>query len=607
MVSITQAAGTLAKSVAFSALNKFDTLNSFVNRVTSGRVNRDSLATSIFHKAIALGTDYVQENPTALGSYRNKAELVPLARQALINNDMEQMKTSVSTLAKKLLGDYIGTDETGIRGTARQLASSYAGSAAERFAESYIGDHAGEKLLATLVKKHGWDSIKTTLSDASGGGFTGKLVSKLITNIMQRAVVDNDAFDMRANQEYDLAADLLHSYLSGKSDYDTRLRDYAPRLMAIKDAGTSAIAHVQKQLNEIQSGLNIAPTPKPAKDVYEKELEGPPKPLVVTSSTTPSDLAKDLVINHLRQEQSGSKDTTDTKQRLTSQLAKLDPEHHQQMKKVSDHMSREQIAPLDGRLGINVAHTWGGSLARIETQNHQVALISDQATRNTVGALTGASQRTIDVGGYRVGEAFANQIKALNLDMDGVGYYDSTLEGGKAALNTAWSWLGFDSEEPDWTDSTTLKQLYNTCNQNAGLMQEVTRYLDADLAKSAIGNTMLRSLGGSDPNTLIMNDKRIELNPDKQPQVQFQVHNDGSFVRVSIDVHYHVDAYGTEDDMRTPVGDNDSLVTASTSLLIKPGQDDASPTTDVYPMGILTSIFNTLNFDHTTNELSDTA
>ena len=51
MISIGNALATGAKALAFAALNKFDTLNSIVNRLSGGKVNRDTLAQSVLRGA----------------------------------------------------------------------------------------------------------------------------------------------------------------------------------------------------------------------------------------------------------------------------------------------------------------------------------------------------------------------------------------------------------------------------------------------------------------------------------------------------------------------------------------------------------------------------
>jgi hypothetical protein len=224
--------------------------------------------------------------------------------------------------------------------------------------------------------------------------------------------------------------------------------------------------------------------------------------------------------------------------------------------------------------------------------------MSEESLAETTRGLQVASERTVDMGGYRVGEAFSGQIKTLNLDLpkDSMGYYDSSLEMGKALWSTGWNTFGFSSG-PDWADSSTLKQIYNACGQKSSVMQEVTRYLDADLAKSAIGGPMLRALAGSEEGVLNIGDKQVKLDLASPPNVNFQVRNEGPFGCVGIDVQYKVDAYGKNGGMREPRGDKDSTVTASVSILIRPGTGDAPPTTAFFPRGELTSIFNEVAFD----------
>ena len=82
MVSIGQTINVGASALAFAALEKSDTLNRFVNWISGGTVNRNTLAQGILHKAVELGTDFALQQKT-LGE--RGATLLPLARGALLS------------------------------------------------------------------------------------------------------------------------------------------------------------------------------------------------------------------------------------------------------------------------------------------------------------------------------------------------------------------------------------------------------------------------------------------------------------------------------------------------------------------------------------------
>jgi hypothetical protein len=602
MVSIGQAISVGASALAFAALEKSDTLNRFVNWISGGTVNRNTLAQGILHKAVELGTDFALQQKT-LGE--RGATLLPLARGALIDNDMARMKESVAGLASEALGGYMDRDGEGLSGVGRRLIDSAVRGATSKIAETVVGDHATEKVLATMVKQHGWKPLETYLQGMLKGAPLGNFVVGQIKNIVQRAMVDNPDFDMSNNAEYRLAAGVAAAYLSGDKNYDKPLREYAPTITGMIDAGKKVVEVVHKGLDTLQDTLGIEPKAQLAEEVFARQLSSKLPEPAIDEHTSARDVAQSVVLERLAGQQAPEKLPKKTvEDELTSKTGALDPKQQAQLEEVVELLSPEQIAPLGERGGVEVAVTWGNTLDRVEASSYKLATMPEQALEETTQALQGASGRTVDVGGYRVGEGFSGQIKALDLDLpvSAMGYKDASLEMGKALWNTGWSALGFGGGV-DMQDSSTLKQLYNTCGQSGGVMQEVTRYLDAELAESAIGGPMLRSLAGSQEGVLNIGDKQVKLDLSSPPDVSFQVRNEGPFVRVSIDVQYKVDSYGTDGDMRVPHGDKDSTVKAGVSILITPSTDGSAPTSKFFPMGELTSIFNQVAFDRDTGAL----
>ncbi|MBJ7264686.1 MAG: hypothetical protein JHC61_13635 [Burkholderiaceae bacterium] len=437
-----------------------------------------------------------------------------------------------------------------------------------------------------------------------GSSSLNKFVAGQLKGIVQHAMVANPEFNMSDNAEYRLAAGVAAAYLSGEKNYDTALREYAPTITGLIDTGKKVVEVVKQGLDTLQDTLGIEPQAQLADAAFAHQLSKPLPSPVIDEHTSPRDIAKTLVLERLAGQQAPENMPKKTvEDELASKAGQLDPTQQEHLEHVAELLSAEQIAPLGERGGIDVAVTWGNTLDRVEAASYKVATMPESALEETTSRLQGASSRVVDVGGYRVGEAFSGQIKKLSLDLPSasIGYMDSSVEMGKALWNTGWSGFGFGGG-PDWEDSSKLKQLYNTC-LNSAVMQEVTRYLDTDLAQTAIGDPMLRSLAGSQADTLNIGDKQVRLESTSRPEVSFQVRNEGSFVRVSVDVQYKVAAYGTDGAMRMPHGDKDSTVTAGASIFIRPGTDGAAPTAEFFPMGELTSIFNQVAFDRATGAL----
>jgi hypothetical protein len=77
------------KTLAFSALEKSDTLNSIANRLSGGKVNRDTLAQSVLRDAIQIGFDYASTNKS-LGERHSR--LLPAIRQAASTTTMSRCR-----------------------------------------------------------------------------------------------------------------------------------------------------------------------------------------------------------------------------------------------------------------------------------------------------------------------------------------------------------------------------------------------------------------------------------------------------------------------------------------------------------------------------------
>lgn len=606
MVSVGQSLNIGARTLAFSALDKSDTLNRFVNWISGGKVNRESLAQSIWRQAVALTSDMLVASKT-LGE--RSAKLVPLVREAVVDNDMSRMKTAVAELASELLGNYMDRDGTGVLGLGRQAIDHAVRSSSAKLAELTVGDHATEKFVATMVKEHGWQPLENYLKNSLGAMPLGNFVCGTIKGIIQRSMVDKPEFDMSNNAEYRLAAGLAVAYLDGSKDYEKPLREYAPTLMALKDAGGmirdagGTIAEIGRAtLDTLQDKLGIEPVSQTAQELQSAGLLEVSAP-VITGTTAPRDLARALVGERLGLDEDEGMGVS-VSDRLQAAESTLDEAQRDRLHNVVDLLSAEQIAPLGKRGGIDVGLTWAGTLDRVQAQSHKVGTMPESALRETTEALSRAPDAVVTLGGYRVGEGFSNQIKTLNLDLpkDSMGYTDSTVEASKALWNTGWSLLGYGNTGPDWADSAVLKQLYNVCGRDEATMTALTRYLDADLAKAALGEPMLRALAGEGENTLNIDGLQVRLDGG-EPSVAFSVRNETHAVRIGIDVTYRIDAYGHGDKMREPVGDQASNVTVSAAIMIHPGRDGEPPRVECFPLAERTSIYNTVAFDRSSGDV----
>lgn len=197
--------GTGVKALAFAALNRFDTLNSLVNRMTGGSINRDTLAQKVLRDAVHMG---LESQFAKRGLGERSATLVPLAGKVLYGNNAGEMSASIKDLTCELI--LTGKD----RGFAAKLGTV---GLAETLAHTVTEDKFTEKLLATMLKQHSFETLEAYMEKSLEGmpfkGFAGELVK----NVLQRAVVDQPGLDQSERPVFRLLANMGNDFLSNRS------------------------------------------------------------------------------------------------------------------------------------------------------------------------------------------------------------------------------------------------------------------------------------------------------------------------------------------------------------------------------------------------------
>jgi hypothetical protein len=205
--------GTGVKALAFAALNRIDTLNSLVNRMTGGGINRDTLALKVLRDAVHMGLE-MQLAKHGLGE--RSATLAPLASMILFDNKANEMSASIKDLTCELL--LTGSE----RGFAAKLATV---GLAETVAHAVTETQFTEKLLATMLKQHSFETLAKYMDNSLAGmpfkGFAGDLVK----NVLQRAVIDQPGLDQSERPVFRLLASLGNDFLSNQN-YQQSLGDY---------------------------------------------------------------------------------------------------------------------------------------------------------------------------------------------------------------------------------------------------------------------------------------------------------------------------------------------------------------------------------------------
>jgi hypothetical protein len=602
------------QALVSAALNKSDNLNSFVNWISGGSVNRDKLAERILHKVVDLGVA-VGISGKAMGE--RSAELIPMVRDAAIANDMGRMKAAVADLASEGLSKVMDKNTGGLGGMVKGHIDGAVRSAASTFAEGVVGDHAAEKVVATLVKEHGWEPLDKKMKQVVGTGPLRDFACRQIKNIIQRAIVDKPEYDQRSDPQYKAVAGLANQFLSGEKNYTKPLGEYAATVASRAVSGMvdsvvstatavvdSAVSSAALAVDGLQESLGSAPQPVDARSAFSSATLDSPPP-VIADTTTSRDLAQALILEAVRAEQAPQSPVSDTPPTVAERLetAVLSTEKRAELDAVADQLSPAQLRPLGERSGIEVLQTWSGALAGIQTHSYLVTDTADQSAQATVAALERAPVQTADRGGYKVGAAFGSQVKdlALELPASSVTYGGTAFEGGRALLNTGWAMFGYDTG-PDHAESAILNQVYNCCGKDAGVMGEATRFLDPALARDALVMPTMRSLGAAGGEVLL-GDTRLQLERG-EPEISFQMASqEGTgFVALTISAQWDVSAFGKAGDaeLRKPLGDAPSSMTAAVTIHVHPGVDGGPPRTEFFPLGVVTDISNTMAFDRAT-------
>ncbi len=236
--------GTGVKALAFAALNRFDTLNSLVNRMTGGGINRDTLAQKVLRDAVHMGLE-MQFAKRGLGE--RSATLVPLAGKIVYGNDANEMSASIKDLTCELL--LHGKD----RGFAAKLGTV---GLAETLGRTVTEDKFTEKLLATMLKQHSFETLEAYMDKSLAGmpfkGFAGNLVR----NVLQRAVVDQPGLDQSQRPVFRLMANLGNAFLA-EGSYQQPLADYFTESAqaAPIDALGATVAGVGQAVIDVAAGV----------------------------------------------------------------------------------------------------------------------------------------------------------------------------------------------------------------------------------------------------------------------------------------------------------------------------------------------------------------
>lgn len=614
MVSVSGAVGTALKAVAFSALNKFDTLNAIVNKLSGGSVNRDTLAQSVLRGAINLGSQYAVEKKL-LGE--RSAELVPALREIAVDNDIDRMKAGVQKLLTTLLGE---------------TAGGWVAGPAQSLAEAWVGDHAVEKLLATHVAQHGWTPIEDLLNNALGGVTGGKFIAGQVKAIIERAMARPE-YNASDKAEFRLMAGLMREALIGSDNYIKPLRAYAPTIVPMAE---SAVKNLKDGVDQVAQKLSGPPVSQDMRSAFREQIEKAAKdfetrrqkaveqgkdprqveaPVVKLTAgklhedTTDRDVAQTLVQGKAIAEGLGvqAPSTEEVQQEVDKALDKgyISGERHQEISTVVDKLSDEQLLPLGERGGIQVAHTATGRLDRVEAQSHKITALREELDQAMREALARAPDDTGQINQYVVGKGYAEHAGSLSLKLpeSEYGYTDTALESGRTLWNLGRWALGYEAETH--ARGTEVRQLYNTCGQDEGMLQAVSRFLDPEVARAALVGPTLEQMRDPDSGLVRSGEVFLKLQDEGHPRFSFEVQKVSSeTVTVFLEATWDIAGYGADPQkLRTPEGSTPSAMSSTCAISVRKDPEGGPPKLEFIPMGVLASVNNEIQFDLSTGRM----
>jgi hypothetical protein len=253
-----------AKLVAFMALDSSDKLNRFTNFITRGHVNRDCLAQSVVQFSVRAGIEYAIKEKL-LGE--RSASLLPQAQAAFFNNELDQMKSAVEALAREGLSSTIDVNSgSSLARMGKKAVSDISSQAASKISAEFLGTHATEKLLHTMVNTHGWkpldDYLQYLFSETIGGNF----IAKKIHTLVDRAIVKNEAYNVGENAEYKLLASATKILITGEGNYSEPLYAYVgidkstllQRSSELVSIGASAAVKTSLAIADVGNGMTAA-------------------------------------------------------------------------------------------------------------------------------------------------------------------------------------------------------------------------------------------------------------------------------------------------------------------------------------------------------------
>ena len=219
------------QSMGLSVLSKSDRLNRLADRVTSGRVNRDTLAQSVWINGLRVGASAVG----SLKQFGDRGDIVGQhVEKFLLAQSTPDVQESFRGLAHELLLQQLPHASHPLWAPLHQAAGWGAD-----FAGSLVEEKGIERTLGTLVAMHGREVLADRLQLLLGDSVAGGFAFRRLMEVLDHSILNNPDYRMPNNSKYGYAADLLYLPLSGG---DTKpLENRAVGLLKSAPAGAQSV------------------------------------------------------------------------------------------------------------------------------------------------------------------------------------------------------------------------------------------------------------------------------------------------------------------------------------------------------------------------------
>ncbi|WP_347554915.1 hypothetical protein [Robbsia sp. KACC 23696] len=248
-ISVRAGVGLALDMLGASVLRESDNLNRFVDFVTGGQVNRNVLAERVWHTVGQMAREFAA-SPAFLSE--RHTTLAPLALTALLLGEKSEMIDAVGKLAKEAIHvNLTQADQSGIRTEVVAALGDVSADLASKLA-AHIDEKSSEKMLATMVGRHGWEPLDKLLGKSLNAYAGATFLYRQMKNVIDMGIVANPEINRGADDLgfYSVVADMANHAIN-----DRGILEIVQPLRAFLPSPDGAIAAVVSAYQATSAGV----------------------------------------------------------------------------------------------------------------------------------------------------------------------------------------------------------------------------------------------------------------------------------------------------------------------------------------------------------------